>query len=137
MSALLIAALGTLGGSLGAYLLAARRFSGKVETTEASRLWDAAESLRKELTARNEYLRKTIEKLEAKIAGLEGRIMVLEDHNEELHRENEDLKQAALEQERIIAEQRARIKALENENVVLRRDNVKLTRRVEALEEAK
>lgn len=94
MTSTLIAVLGTLAASLGAYLLAARRFSGKVRTTEASRLWDAAELIRSDLTKRNEYLSQIIESCETRIANLEGRILALEQRNDELKRENEELKQS-------------------------------------------
>lgn len=66
--------LGAIVGPIGAYLAAARRFSGKVDTTEATDLWKEAASIRKWSTDR--------------IESLEKRVGDLEQGNSELVREN-------------------------------------------------
>lgn len=58
-----VAIIVALIGPVGAYLIAARRFSGKIETTEARDLWAESASIR-------EWSRRRIEALEAENARL-------------------------------------------------------------------
>lgn len=72
--------------SLGAYLLAARRMSGRIETSAAKELWDESAAMRgdyreqiaglrrriAELEASAQECKETIERLEAVIRGLRG-----------------------------------------------------------------
>jgi len=60
----LLATLGALVGSLVSYLIAARRFSGKIETTEARDLWAESASIRR-------WSERRIEALEQRVVALE------------------------------------------------------------------
>jgi hypothetical protein len=66
----IIPVIAALAGPVVAYLVAARRFSGKIETTEAADLWRESRDIRK-------WSRDRIEQLEHRIAHLE-------DENKEL-----------------------------------------------------
>lgn len=66
-----------LAGPVVAYLVAARRFSGKIQTTEATDLWEESRSIR-------EWSRERMNELEAKNTALEKRIKHLEDENADL-----------------------------------------------------
>lgn len=70
-------------GPLGAYLVAARRFSGKVETTEAKDLWKEAGRIREWSSAR--------------ITALEARIEALEETGDELQRRNTELNRKVID----------------------------------------
>jgi uncharacterized protein YceH (UPF0502 family) len=63
-TAAVIAAAAAILGPLVAYVVAARRFSGKIETTEASELWAESRSIR-------DWSQKRIQELEARIRTLE------------------------------------------------------------------
>jgi len=65
-----------LAAPVVSYLVAARRFSGKIETTEARDLWSESKAIR-------DWSRKRIE-------ALEKRVQELEDENEKLRREFRD-----------------------------------------------
>jgi hypothetical protein len=65
-----IALLAALVGPLITYLVAARRFSGKIETTEARDLWAESASIR-------DWSRR-------RIVALEKRVETLEEENERL-----------------------------------------------------
>lgn len=69
---------------LGAYLLAARQFSGKVGTSDAAQLWEESRAIREWSTGR-------IAVLDSTVARLEGRIEGVELKNSELVRENDRL----------------------------------------------
>ena len=99
---------------------ALRRTAGTVKHTEAEKLWDAMSRFTKDLTERNEFLRKTVDECSSKIQLLERRVGHLEQENRNLHLENGDLKRkvAALQDE--VLELRAQNTALEAENVKLR-----------------
>jgi uncharacterized protein YceH (UPF0502 family) len=71
-TAALIAAAAAILGPLVAYVVAARRFSGKIETTEAAELWAESRSIR--------------DWSQARIRELEARIETLEDDNTDLRR---------------------------------------------------
>jgi uncharacterized protein YqfA (UPF0365 family) len=64
--------------ALGTYLLAARRFSGKIATSEANQLWKEAAAIR-------EDCRKQVTELRAYVVSLEALIQTL---REELRRGN-------------------------------------------------
>lgn len=74
-------------GALGSYTLAARRFSGKIETTEAKELWAESRSIRKWSQERIEELNGVVGRLEARNSELEDRVEYLELENAALHRE--------------------------------------------------
>jgi hypothetical protein len=64
-AAALIAAAAAILGPLVAYIVAARRFSGKIETTEAAELWAESRSIRDWSQARIRELEQRVETLEA------------------------------------------------------------------------
>jgi hypothetical protein len=67
-----VALVAALAAPVVTYLVAARRFSGKIETTEAADLWKESRDIRK-------WSRDRIELLES-------RVQYLEEENEELRR---------------------------------------------------
>lgn len=75
----LLAIIAGIFGPLGAYLVAARQFSGKIETTEARELWEESRSIRDWSQQRIEVLHETVERLER-------RLRELEDENSDLRR---------------------------------------------------
>lgn len=81
------AVVAALVGALTSYIVAARRFSGKIETTEAKELWAESRAIRKWSQERIETLNTTVARLEARNAELETRVEHLEDENTALHRE--------------------------------------------------
>ncbi len=76
-----------LVGALASYIVAARRFSGKIETTEAKDLWAESRSIRKWSQERIEELNGVVGRLEKRNAELEQRVDNLEAENLALHRE--------------------------------------------------
>jgi membrane protein YqaA with SNARE-associated domain len=60
-----LAIIAAVAGSLVTWLVAVRRFSGKVETSEARDLWAESAAIR-------EWSRRRIEDLEARVETLEG-----------------------------------------------------------------
>jgi chromosome segregation ATPase len=71
-------------GPIAAYVLAARRLSGKIETSEAKDLWAESRSIR-------DWSQKRIEGLNDEITKLQLRVSILETSNEELIGENKRL----------------------------------------------
>lgn len=65
---------------LTAYLIAARRFSGKIDSSDASELWKESRSIR-------DWSKHHIEELNLVIARLEARIGVVENQNVALRTE--------------------------------------------------
>jgi hypothetical protein len=92
---------------LGAYLLAARKFAGKVDTTDADRLWLEAKNIRDDYRERllNEGLARR--DLEVRVARLEGA-------NNELQRENYALQNKIVALEALVSSLRDTIKKLED-----------------------
>jgi peptidoglycan hydrolase CwlO-like protein len=66
------------------YLSAARRLSGRIATTDASKLWDEANQIREDYRARIKELNEVIGRCEARIDSLETR-------NDMLAKENNNL----------------------------------------------
>jgi hypothetical protein len=80
MSATLLgvmAVIGALAVPIGTYLAVVRRTSGKIETTEAGKLWEEASKMREEYRAEADELRTIAQDLRAQ--------------NADLHRQNHDL----------------------------------------------
>lgn len=77
MLAILLAAAGVVTGSVGAYLIARRTTSGKINTSEAKDLWDEATKMRLEL-------RHQVESLQAEIARFEQRELAWRDRVNDL-----------------------------------------------------
>lgn len=76
-SSTIIAVVAAVAAPLGAYLVAARRFSGKIETSDAKQLWQESRSIR-------EWSVKRIAELNGVIRTLEHRVASLEAHNGDL-----------------------------------------------------
>jgi chromosome segregation ATPase len=104
----LLPLLGILIGPVLAYLLSARRLSGKITTSDATSLWAESGKLRLEYKTEMEDLRLIVTRLRE-------RVSELEDKNEVLHLENGELR---LEITRLRSENRMlklRIEELEKE----------------------
>jgi predicted RNase H-like nuclease (RuvC/YqgF family) len=67
-----------------AYLIAARQFSGKIETSNAADLWNESRNIR-------DWAMQRIQSLEGAVNTLEVRVKELEEHNGSLARENRQL----------------------------------------------
>lgn len=67
----MIALVAAFFGPLITYLVAARRFSGKIETTEAKSLWEESRSIRHDLAGRLQEVNGVVDRLEARVAELE------------------------------------------------------------------
>jgi predicted RNase H-like nuclease (RuvC/YqgF family) len=67
-----------------AYLIAARQFSGKIETSNAADLWNESKNIR-------EWAMQRIRSLESTVNTLEGRVRELEKHSDSLAREKRQL----------------------------------------------
>lgn len=70
----LAALIGTLAGVAATYLVAARRSSGRIRTSEAEVLWEASESIRHDLTAEVAALRDEVASLKAELDRLRSRL---------------------------------------------------------------
>lgn len=64
--------------ALGAYLLAARRMSGRIETSSAKELWDEAAAIRTDYREQNAGLRRRVTELEVAAEVCRGTIAHLE-----------------------------------------------------------
>jgi energy-converting hydrogenase Eha subunit C len=73
--------------ALASYIVAARRFSGKIETTEAKELWAESRAIREWSQERIKVLNDLVARLEERNAELEARVDHLEEENLALHRE--------------------------------------------------
>jgi hypothetical protein len=81
---IIVAALGAIGllfAPLGAYFVAKRQFSGRVETTDAKELWAEARSLRKQAFDRIAELNRLVEHQQKHIELQDERIEHLEEMN--------------------------------------------------------
>lgn len=108
------AIIGAVVASLGTYIAAARRLSGKIDTSEAQSLWAESASIR------DDY-RNRIAHAEERQAALEKRVADLEKANTDLRNENLGLRERNLECERSIATLEERCSHLSEENSKLRR----------------
>lgn len=79
-----LALVGAVAAPLVTWFIAVRRFSGKIETTEAKDLWAESKAIRTWSQAR-------IATLNAQVARLERRVGSLEETNTDLIQENKDL----------------------------------------------
>lgn len=124
----LVAILIAIAAPLGAYLVAARQFSGKIESSDAKELWAESRSIR-------DWSQKRITTLNETVARLETRVAALEQTNEELFNERNEL----FEERNLLQEQVFKLKetisALRDQLRTLN-DQLKKTRaRVATLEE--
>jgi len=91
--------------ALGAYLAAARRFSGKIGTSDAADLWAESRSIR-------DWSQARISALDVEVAVLRTRVGIVETQNEALSRENSALMKQIADLNSTIAELRAEIVTL-------------------------
>ena len=88
--AVLAALLAAVVGPILSFLIAARRFSGKIETTEASDLWEESRAIR-------DWSMQRINALQGVVARLEARLEALELERDQLHREVNTLRAENIE----------------------------------------
>lgn len=91
MTPTLIAIVAAIAGPLGAYLVAARRFSGKIASSDATDLWKESSAIREWSGTQIASLTKHVARLELRVQALEGSNAELARENRELLRENEKL----------------------------------------------
>lgn len=91
---------------LGAYLLAARRMSGKVDTSTATELWSEARAIRSDYREQLGMAADRTRQLEERVAKLEGQ-------NNDLVMENLALKTKVVALETLVEAQRGTIAGLE------------------------
>jgi predicted RNase H-like nuclease (RuvC/YqgF family) len=90
---LIIAVIAAVSAPIGAYLVAARQFSGKVQTSDAAKLWEESRAIRDWATNRMKDLSAHVDKLEERVRELEEHNGSLTVENLRLHRELEECKQ--------------------------------------------
>lgn len=73
----IVTVIAAIAAPLGAYLLAARRFSGRIQTSDASSLWQESASIR-------QWSAERIAELSSTVRSLEKRVGELEAHNGDL-----------------------------------------------------
>ena len=105
----LIAIVVALIAPLGAYLLAARQFSGKIKTSDASELWTESRSIREWSQARIRELHEREDELETRIANLEALNTTLKTELDSCHTTIEETRARVAELEAKIASLRARL----------------------------
>ena len=120
---IIAAILGPLLGFLGL----AWKLSGRIATTEASKLWEEADLMRREY-------REEISRLQDVIDRYTKRVEEVERRNEKLVKENEALTTLVGNHEETIASLRKQVNELSLENQRERRDKDKLRARVMELE---
>lgn len=102
------------------YLTIVRRLSGKIGTSDASKLWEAAEQMRKEYRAEIERLQAVVDRMEARL--------------DELQAKNGDLHRMIEAHEQTIEDLRKQVASLEKRNEALETENVELKRRIGEVE---
>jgi uncharacterized coiled-coil protein SlyX len=95
-----------LAAPVGAYLLAARKMSGKIATSDATQLWKEAKDIR------DDYRVRLIAAGE-RYTDLEGRVANLERINVELVRENYELKAKVVKLDELVGALRETITTLQ------------------------
>jgi chromosome segregation ATPase len=96
----------------GGYIVAVRRFSGRIGSTEASKLWDAATEMRVEYIAR-------IAELKVEVSGLRERMSAVEIKNTVLSDENERLAEQVHHLSDLLEDANSKIEELTSEIVIL------------------
>lgn len=105
--------LGIFIGPIFAYLIAARRFSGRIASSDAASLWQESSNLRKEYKSEMDELRTIV-------TNLRSRVIDLEDKNEVLYLENGELRAEVSRLRKENSLLKARIEELEREASQLR-----------------
>ena len=134
MSPIILAVAAALLGPLGAYIVAARRMSGKIATSDASDLWKESAAIRTSLQLRNEQLQGVITKYQARLDAAEARITQLEELHMNMYLENGNLKRMVENHEATITSLTSQVNRLSRENTALKSENTKLRKRVAELE---
>ena len=124
---ILVAIIAALAAPLFAYLAAARKLSGKIQTSEAASLWAEAGNLRKEYRDEVDRLRKELEECLDRIAAVE-------DINRKLRIENGGMTRTIKDQKLRIEELEASVAILTGDNRRLKLENDDLKARVVQLE---
>lgn len=83
-------------GALGTYLLAVRKFSGKIKTTEADKLWEQVGKFQEVIIKERDQFSTRTAKLEERVAKLEG-------EKNDLVRKNIELENQAEQQARQVS----------------------------------
>lgn len=108
-----IALVAALAAPFAAYVVAARRFSGRINNSDASSLWQESTNLREEY-------REDIRLLRRELADCEERVGRVEERNRSLSRENADLRRTIDEHEETIRTLRLEVERLTADNIALR-----------------
>src|SRR6266487_5469775 len=84
---IILAIIAAIGGPLVAYLIGAKKLSGRINTSEAGMLWEEARNLRSEYKTEVGDLRDIVVKLRDRVNELEKKNDILYLENGELHKE--------------------------------------------------
>lgn len=103
--AIIAAVVTAIAAPIGAYVLAARKMSGQIDTSTAADLWKESRDIRDDYRSR-------LQAANEKITELETRVDRLERINEDLLLENRELKQKISELQAIIERLQATIEKL-------------------------
>lgn len=79
--------IGAVAGPLVTFLVAARRFGGRIDTTQAHDLWEESARIREWSSKRIDTLNNLVSRLETRIDGLEQENEQLRADNRDLHRQ--------------------------------------------------
>jgi len=112
--ALIVAFVAAAATPLVTYLIAVRKFSGKIETSDARELWAESRSIR-------DWSQRRIETLNADAKELEARVRTLEINNDSLAEENRKLIQEVHDLTTTVVELRDEIRVLTRQLKVSRR----------------
>jgi chromosome segregation ATPase len=112
---LIVALIAALAAPLLGYLAAARRLSGKIQTSEASSLWQEASNLRSEYREELATVRRQLDECLLRIKNVETL-------NEKLKVENGGLNKTVKEQARQIEELQSAIAVLEGDKLRLSKE---------------
>lgn len=113
ISPVVIALVAALAMPVVAYFVAARRLSGRINTSDASSLWQESANLRQEYKEEIRLLRR-------ELASCEERVGNVEERNRSLSRENVELRRTIDEHEETIRVLRLEVGRLTADNQVLR-----------------
>lgn len=78
MTAAIVAIIAAIGAPLAAYLVAAKRFSGRIESSDAAELWAESRSIRDWSQRRIDELQREVTRLREELRVARGRIAELE-----------------------------------------------------------
>lgn len=81
---ILAALVGTLAGVIATYVIAQRKSSGRIRTSEAEVLWEASESIRHDLTAQVASVKAELATVQAALASVSADLVTLRAENRRL-----------------------------------------------------